>query len=353
MKKVKIGIIGTGNMGAIGHIKCMLYTGKAEIIAIADTNAKSRKQAQDFVKYPIKKFERYKDLLAVKEIEAVVIATPNFTHKEIAIASLKAGKHVLCEKPMGITVKECREMTKCANKEGRILQIGLELRHTPLFKKVIELVSKGEKGKVKMIKFNESRNPFLKKVDEWIIDPKRSGDTLVEKCCHFFDLFNWIAGSKPVRVGAIGDSGGIYEDTGALSNAWSIVEYANGVKACLGLCMFTTHDDDGLRIIGDGGQMRCSHDTIIVEKGRIPRNKRYWNADIFHKKQYTVKVPANIRKLSHNGSLYYEDLAFIRTVAKGKKPSVDGTVGMWSIAVPYAAQKSIKEKRFIKISQDL
>jgi len=95
-------------------------------------------------------------------------------------------------------------MIKAAKETGKILQIGLELRYTPQYRKMISIIESGGIGKVQMMWCKEFRGPFDKKVKDWILKEKESSGSLVEKDCHHFDLFNWMIGSRPVKVVAFG-----------------------------------------------------------------------------------------------------------------------------------------------------
>jgi predicted dehydrogenase len=350
-RKVKLGLIGAGGM-ARGHLKSLAHIPGVEVTAICDVHKKNLSEAAGLAvkskvsPHNVMKFEQSEDLLAIDEIQAVIIASPNNTHCPITVASLKAGKHVLCEKPMATTVKDCKKMIKAARRSKKILQIGLEYRHAPLYRKVNALIGRGDIGNVRMMWCKEFRDPFVKKIKDWILKEEHSGGSLVEKDCHHFDLFNWMIGAKPVRVSAFGGNEVIYRRRNVIDHAWVITEYENGARTCLGLCFFSPYGNDSLEVgaIGTKGKLESYQSLMkVFTWGRSKSNKS--------KKTYRVSIPPRIKKISHDGAVYYEQLSFLEAVRKEKKPCPDGEIGKWSVAVPLAAEKAIKEKRVVEIKE--
>mgnify|MGYP003350594774 CR=1 FL=1 len=115
------------------------------------------------------------------DLDAVCISTPNFNHVPLALATLKAGKHLFLEKPCGITRTECRLLEKAAAHTDRVVMIGHELRYSPFFQKVKALVDAGEVGRPRLVWTREFRGPFQPKSQNWIQDQRRSGGMLVDK----------------------------------------------------------------------------------------------------------------------------------------------------------------------------
>ena len=147
MKKVKIGIIGAGGIMREAHLPGYMSLGsEVEIVAMADVNPKNAKLTAD--RYGIKTIlTDYKELLAMDEIDAVDIATPNAWHTSITVDALKAGKHVLVEKPMALSVAEGEAMIAAEKKSGKILMVGLNCRFLPetkIFQKAIKAGALGE-----------------------------------------------------------------------------------------------------------------------------------------------------------------------------------------------------------------
>ena len=369
MKPLRYGVIGTGLMGC-GHIGSIAAIRSANIVATADPHAASRKAAVDALTQagvdakPIPTFRDYRDLLADSNVDAVVVATPTHTHCQIALDALAAGKHVLCEKPMALTIKECDLLIAAAEKSGRVLQVGLELRHAPLYRRFKELLAGGVIGRPWMLWCLEFRGPFLRKVDDWIIQKRYSGGSLVDKNCHHFDLFTWLADSDPVRVSAFGGQDVAYRNGGlndfmrtrwpdrkspsvradVLDNAWVLVEFANGARASLGVCFFAPDGRDMLElgVIGSAGRLQSSE-----TRGRILQFTPASPDAVVHR-------PYQNRRrmlLSHRGAVWAEHRAFIECVRRGVAPLTDGRAGRMSLATALAAELAVAEGRIVELDE--
>ena len=131
MEKIGIGIIGAGR---ISHVMSPAYAklGQARLAAVADVVPGAAEKLAGKFDIPLT-FERYEELLARPEVDAVLICTPTFLHEEIAIAAAKARKHIFCQKPMALTVEACEAIDRAARDAGVVLQAGFMVRFTPPF----------------------------------------------------------------------------------------------------------------------------------------------------------------------------------------------------------------------------
>ena len=228
------------------HIRNVNALDGAEVVAISDPNAESRGWARaNLGDRTVEEFSDHRELLDRGSVDAVIVASPNHTHASVLHDVLATRVPVLVEKPMCTTLDDCRSVVSAAAARVAITWVGLEYRYMPSIAALLDVVESGEVGDVRMFGIREHRFPFLVKVDNWNRFNRNTGGTLVEKCCHFFDLMNLVAGSRPARVMA---SGGqdvnhldeVYdgERSDILDNAFVIVEYENGIRANLDLCMF-------------------------------------------------------------------------------------------------------------------
>ncbi|ONI06519.1 hypothetical protein PRUPE_5G066000 [Prunus persica] len=313
---VKYGIVGVGMMGREHLINLHhLRTEGVAVVAIADPHVPSQKLALDLAQsfnWPIKVFSAHKELLDSLLCDVVVVSSPNMTHYQILMDIINHPKphHVLVEKPLCTTVAHCKEVVNAARKRQDILvQVGLEYRYMPPVAKLIEIVKGGSLGQVKMVAIREHRFPFLVKVNNWNRFNINSGGTLVEKCCHFFDLMRLFAGANPVRVMASGaidvnHKDEIYDGKGEAFVPESIVRH-------------------GTRVEGRDGVQ-----TLKAENDQIKYDGL------------------------HHGSSYLEHLHFLSAIrAKAKAPAVDLHDGLVSVAIGVAAQLSIEKGRFVTIEE--
>ncbi len=149
----------------------------------------------------------YRKILDRKDIDAVFIATPPYLHAEMAIAALKAGKHVYCEKPVAITAASVREVVKAAKSSNKVFQAGQQMRSQKQLGAAIEKIRQGAIGEVIMIKAQRHSSADLDHNGpsaDWFFDVKKSGGYLIEMSVHNLDACNWAVGDHPVRAAGFG-----------------------------------------------------------------------------------------------------------------------------------------------------
>ena len=373
-------------MMGIEHIENIQALDGTAVVAIADTNAESRKAGAELAGPNCAVYEDYRDLLDDDSVDAVVVVTPNYTHIDVMKDVLASGKHVLCEKPLCTTAQDCDTLIELASGYDGVPWVGLEYRYMPAVAALIDQVRAGTVGDVHMVAIREHRFPFLVKVDHWNRFNRNSGGTLVEKTCHYFDLMNLIIGERPLQVFASGGQNinhldEVYdgETSDIFDNAFVIVDYPNNVRAMLDLCMFAeaTKDQEEISVVGDKGKLDA----------RIPSSELHIGirsgegVNDIGKVETRPIVNENIRHTGlHHGASYLEHVDFAeavrayrhaRTEALHAGNSIDeaitagtaavnelGTLvslqaGRWSVAIGQAAHRSIEENRPVALSEFL
>eukprot|EP00897_Mesotaenium_endlicherianum_P006996 jgi/Mesen1/6324/ME000326S05457 len=360
---VRYGIIGVGMMGR-EHLHNLAVVAGAEISAAADPHKSSRDRALKAAGAasipPFQVFPDYNSLLDSGLCDVVVVATPNMTHKNIILDILAHPRphHILVEKPLCTTVADCKEVIAAANaRKGVLVQVGLEYRYMAAISRLIQEVKAGTIGRVCMVSIREHRYPFLVKVGDWNRFNKNTGGTLVEKCCHFFDLMTLIAGARPLRVIASGSQSvnhlqESYEGQvpDILDNAYVIVDYEGGVRGLLDLCMFAegSSNEQELAVVGDAGKIEAHVPDGVVRIGKRGQGRQGVE---------TIQVHDDRIKYEglHHGSSYLEHLDFIAAVrSDGKRPpAVSLEEGLLSVAIGVAAQLSIQLARPVLLEEVL
>ena len=200
-KKLKVGIIGTGGISPVHH-SGYVKSGLAEVYALCDIKPGVLKDKA--AKWGVPKercFRNYHDLLALREIDAVSVCTPNLMHCVITVDSLRAGKHVLCEKPMAMNPAECKRMNDAARKARRKLQIGLMQRFRSDANYVKRLVSQGLLGDIYYARCFAIRR---RGVPSWGVFgqvDKQGGGAVIDIGVHQMDLTWWLMGQpQPVAI---------------------------------------------------------------------------------------------------------------------------------------------------------
>jgi len=259
-------IIGCGMVGR-EHMANLALVPGAELVAIADPDTGSRVDAMSQAAKLGQSPEMYSDaanMLDKAQPDAVIIASPNHTHFDVVKPVIEASCAVLLEKPMCTTVGDALALSKAANGYDNLFWVGLEYRYMPPVSKFIERVHAGDAGDVKMLAIREHRFPFLVKVGDWNRFNRNTGGTLVEKCCHFFDLMRHILRDEPVRVFASGAQDVNHLDElydgevpDIIDNAFVLVEFAGGARAVLDLCMFAegSKEQEEISAVGVKGKL--------------------------------------------------------------------------------------------------
>lgn len=354
---VRYGIIGSGMMG-LEHLRNLQMLDGAQVTAIADPHPASREWASAVaaeVGDPLATFASHADLVAADLCDAVVVATPNMTHAALLDDLLPTDLHVLVEKPLCTTVADCRRIVAASAGREALVWVGLEYRYMPPVARLIREVHGGSVGRVRMVSIREHRFPFLPKVGDWNRFSRNTGGTLVEKCCHFFDLMNHITGATPVRVLASGaqdvnhlDERYDGEVPDILDNAFVIVEYDDASRALLDLCMFAegSEHQEELAVVGDLGKVEAFLPSSEVRIGTRAGGRAGVVAEVVHDERVAYEG-------FHHGSSYLEHLDFLAAIRRGGPPDVSPADGLLSVAMGVAAHRSIDEGRAVDLAEVL
>ncbi len=355
MDTVRVGVVGTGMMGC-EHLKNLMGIPEVHITAISDPNDEPRTWAQLTMGDAfdgVAEFSDHRDLLSSGLVDAVVVASPNFTHKTILDDIFATDIPALVEKPMCTTVEDCVAVVRAQSQRNALTWVGLEYRYMAPIAELIRQVQANAVGDVKMVAIREHRFPFLVKVDNWNRFSRNTGGTLVEKCCHFFDLMNVVVQSRPLRVLASGGQDVNHLDeyyngerSDILDNAFVIVEYENGVRAMLDLSMFAegSRHEQEISVVGTTGKV----EAFVPGDGQIFVGSRSSR----QVEPVAVGIPDDVAHVGfHFGASFIECQRFINAVRHGQSPEVSVTDGLWSVVIGAAAHRSIDEQRSVDIAE--
>ena len=251
------------------------------------------------------------------------------------------------------TVADCRTLVEAARDHAGVVWVGLEYRYMPPVARLIDEVRAGAIGTLRMLSIREHRFPFLHKVGDWNRFTANTGGTLVEKCCHHFDLMNLIVGERPVRVMASGGQDVNHLDevydgrrSDILDNAFVIVEYGGGVRTMLDLSMFAeaSRNSEELVAVGDAGKVEALIPDDIV---RIGRRGTHWH-DV---EEHHVVDDRIAHTGLHHGSSYLEHVGLLDALRPGGEPEVSLEDGMLAEAIGAAAHRSIDDGRPVEVAE--
>ena len=376
---IRYGIIGCGSMGRehIENLQAMAGgDGAVQVTALADPHAASREAALAACRGAKPQvFEHHGELLNSGLCDAVVIATPNHTHVDmlrdaLALSSL----HILVEKPLVTRIADGVEMIKRAEGRSGIVWVAQEYRYMPPVAEMIRIAHEGGVGRMHQVAIREHREPFYPKVGDWNRFNANTGGTLVEKCCHYFNLMDLILREQPLRVFA---SGGQrvnhlderYEGPGGpgdlrtpdiLDSAYVVVEYPSGARAMLDLCMYAegSTDNEHVVIVGDEGKLESLLPSLTLRHSR----REDWGRRSAWGQPSGTGRGVNVRRVwdtrikypgAHFGASYIEHQHFAAAIRKGRPAEIPLEEGLRAVATGLAAHKSIDEGRVVQMSEVL
>ncbi len=351
---LRYGIIGTGMMGH-EHIRNIQLLDDAEVVALSDPDRDMLHSANKQAGGDARTYFTHQEMLAGGGLDALVIAAPNHLHHPIMLDALATDIPILCEKPLGISTFECEEIAGRAAIRKAPVWVAMEYRYMPPVARLIEEVEGGRAGSLRMLSIREHRFPFLDKVNHWNRFNAQTGGTLVEKCCHFFDLMRLILKSDPVRVFASGAGGVAHADEkiagrvpDILDHAYVIVEFANNSRAMLDLCMFAEGSYWQEVISATGEKARI--DAMVpgparFAPGGVERASRLVISNRGTKQEEVHDIHVDKRVLAagdHHGSTFFQHEKFAATIRSGGAPEVGVRDGLLAVAVGAAAEESVR-----------
>ena len=266
---IKVGIIGCGKIAQVRHIPEYAANPHTEVYGFYDINLARAEELAE--KYNGKAYASYEELLADPAIEAVSVCAANHVHAEITVAALKAGKHVLCEKPMAVTLEECEAMVAAARESGKYLMIGQNQRLAKAHAKAKELIEQGAIGKVLTFRTIFGHGG----PETWSIDPgsnvwffdktKAAMGAMADLGIHKTDMIQYVLGSKIVKTQAVLSTLDKKDATGNLigvdDNAICIYQMENGVIGTMTASWtYYAAEDNTTVIYGTKGELRLYDD---------------------------------------------------------------------------------------------
>lgn len=355
---LRYGLVGSGMMG-VEHIRNVAITPGAVVTALADpvsTSLSWAKEAMGEAAADVTAFEDSASLAKSGLIDAVIVASPNNTHRDVLEPLFDAGLHILCEKPLATTIDDARWIVDRAKASPGKFWTAMEYRYMPPAVAFIEQVHGGRVGNLRMLSIREHRFPFLPKVNDWNRFSANTGGTMVEKCCHFFDLMRLIVRSEAVRVYCSGAMDVNHLDElydgkrpDIIDNSFTTVDFANGVRAMLDLSMFADGAENQEEISATGDKARL--DCLIPAGDLIFSPRTGFRNPKAPERTHVAVDEAALKAGSHHGSTFYEHQKFYGAVMEDKPVEVTAHDGLMAVAIGTAAEISAREKRAVEMSE--
>ncbi len=205
--QVNTAMIGVGNRGSY-LLEAVMNQPDARVVAICDNKPdRLDKAASAAAKFNPATTTDWRKIIDRNDVDAVYIATPPYLHAEMAIAAMMAGRHVYCEKPIGTTPEQIRDLLKAAKASKKVFVAGQQMRSMIQLGTAIKKIQEGAIGDILFVKAQRHASadlPYDGSSGDWYYDYKKSGGYLVEQSVHNLDACNWAVGMHPIRAAGFG-----------------------------------------------------------------------------------------------------------------------------------------------------
>jgi myo-inositol 2-dehydrogenase/D-chiro-inositol 1-dehydrogenase len=342
---IRFGLIGYGAWGQ-HHAASIAKAEDAQLVAIAEASGESRKAAHQAHPDAVVVAD-YRELTQRDDLDVVDVIVPNRLHHEVASAVLSSGKHLLLEKPMCLSMKECDDLLRLAKEKNLRIAINHEFRLSSLWGKVKQLIDDGIVGDPQYVLVELSRNPYRLGSDGWRFDINRVGDWILEEPIHFFDLARWYLNSvgQPESVYAAANSR--QPDHPELQdNCSAIMHFTGGAYAVVTQTLAAFEHHQTVKLTGTKGAIWASW------SGAMDRVRKA----SFFLKAFDGEKLEEIPITRGAGELYELEeqiAAMVAAVRDGTPSPCTGEDGKWSVAMCLATQMSVKTGRRVAMDEVL
>jgi predicted dehydrogenase len=331
---LRVAFVGVGNRGSF-LLEQMLKVAGVQVVAVCDLDENRARKAAQMVATAGGSARMWSDFRKMldqqKEIDAVVQAAYDYRHKDLNLAILEVGKHLYAEKPLALTLEDCRMVRTAANKAKGTFQVGFQLRHDPARHAAENFIHDGGIGKVLMC-HGIRHGGDLPRDTPWYFDKTKCGDIVIDQGIHILDLFTWAIGRHPLRaMGSGGTNLFIDEPPGrtVMDNYNLILDYPDGQRVNFSHHYFDPPGFTGIqeRVFGSGGAIDLPAATWQ------PRDKRG---------AVKLEVPDE-----GNDSTYMALAAFVDAARNGRRPLNNADSAFVSTAQAIMGTKALYEKRIV------
>ena len=345
---VRVGIIGCGKIAQVRHIPEYLDNPNAKLTGLYDLNLQRAKNLAE--KYGCKFYESIEEMLADPEIDAVSVCVANHVHAEITIAALKAGKHVLCEKPMATKLKDCQMMVDTAEQMGKKLMIGQNQRFAKAHAEAKKLIERGDIGSVLTFKTTFGHGgPETWSVDagpqNWFFDKKRAAmGAMADLGVHKTDLIQYLLNDTveetTAKVTTLDKKDSNGNLIGVDDNAFCIYKMKSGIIGTMTASWTYYGEEDNSTIIyGTEGMLKIYHDPkYCIELIRKDGGKVFYDID-------QIQTNDNQTK---SGIID----AFVESVENDTEPAVPGKSVLSAMKAIFGSLKSSELGRTVRVDEE-
>lgn len=353
MNLVRIGIVGIGNMGT-GHAK-YLYENEvngAQLTAVCDSNPERLQWVEENMPRVLR-FANADELLASQSIDAIIVATPHYSHPELAIQAFKHGLHVLIEKPAGVYTKQVRIMNEIAKQSGKVFGIVYNQRTNPLYQKLRQLVESGELGEIRRTNWiitSWYRSQSYYNSGGWRATwSGEGGGVLINQCPHQLDLWQWTIGLVPKRMRAF-CSFGKYRNIEVEDEVTAYVEYENGATGVFITSIAEPGGTNRYEIVGDQGKAVIENDQLSMWRFRTsePEFNATYKGGFGEPEIWKCEVPIEGVETGHKGIVQN----WVDSIVKGTPLLAPGEEGIHGLTLSNAMLLSTWTDNWVELPLD-
>jgi len=333
-------IIGCGSISRV-HLTAMKKIEEAVAVAVVNIHEKKAKEmANEFSIFRI--YTDWKDAFRSKDVDAAIICLPHKLHYQCALDALKAGKHVLIEKPISIRSEEAKEMIEMAKREKLTLMVAHMKRFDKRFVVMKEKIAEGGIGQVFLAKSEWVGSKEIFTTIHWVVDPTQGGGPLMGYGIHHVDLLQWIIG--PIKRISCYTNKLVWPKAGVEDSAVAIMEFENGA---IGSLIYSWGAEisgsyESLVIHGTMGSLKLENEDLFYtsEKNYGDRTPRCLDTKREDQKDIYVQKFGKEMNLTSLEPFVMETKHFIECVNNKKKPLIDGTEAKKTVDIIIKAYRS-------------
>jgi predicted dehydrogenase len=353
MNSVRVGIVGIGNMGS-GHAK-YLYENEvngAQLTAVCDCRPERLQWAEKNMPNVLR-FANVEELLASQSVDAIIVATPHYSHPELAIQAFKLGLHVLIEKPAGVYTKEVRIMNEVAKQSGKVFGIVYNQRTNPLYQKLKHLVESGELGEIRRTNWiitSWYRSQSYYNSGGWRATwSGEGGGVLINQCPHQLDLWQWTIGLAPKRMRAF-CSFGKYRDIEVEDEVTAYVEYENGATGVFITSIAEPGGTNRYEIVGDQGKVVIENNQLSMWRFRTsePEFNATYEGGFGEPEIWKCEIPIQGEETGHKGIVQN----WVDSIVKGTPLLAPGEEGIHGLSLSNAMLLSTWTDNWVELPLD-
>lgn len=333
-RRVRFGLIGYGAWGR-HHAHALAESPETELVAVVTRAAASQEHARKA--HPdAEVLADYHQMLARPDIEAVDIVLPTDLHYQVASDALRAGKHLLLEKPMALTVTQCEELIVLGKKAGRLLAIGHEFRLSSLWGKVKEMIDAGAIGQPQYSLIELWRNPYRQGQQGWRYDISRVGNWILEEPIHFFDLARWYFSGLGPPQSVYARANARRPDHPELEDNFSaLVTFPQGAYAVISQTLAGFEHHQVAKVTGTRGALWASWSGAMDRTFQPTFSLKYFNGESI--------APVPITKMTGEVYELVDEVGMVARAVRGEGSlAATGEDGKWSVLMCLEAQASVE-----------